>query len=103
MSAGERRKASGMAVQIEYLIAGALIMLVVIGVVYAAVLLAARRRKRVFDPEQITRAGARLVSKARYRGRRVFHYSDGGVVAETKHGFKPFESFDAYRYHVDRR
>ena len=103
MSAGELRKASGMAVNVEYLIAGALIMLVVIGLVYGLVMLVARRRMRVFEPEQITREGARLVSKARYRGRRVFHYSDGGVVAETKHGFKPFESFDAYRYHVDRR
>jgi hypothetical protein len=59
--------------------------------------------KENFEPEAISRNGARLVSKARYRGRRVFHYSDGEVIAETKRGFRPFESFDAYRYYVDRR
>jgi uncharacterized protein (DUF427 family) len=60
-------------------------------------------QKRNFEPDAISRTGARLVSKARYRGRRVFHYSDGEVIAETKRGFRPFESFDAYRYYVDRR
>jgi hypothetical protein len=61
------------------------------------------RRKRHFQPPSHSRNGARLVSKARYRGRRVYHYSDGEVIAETKRGYKPFESFDDYRYHVDRR
>ena len=61
------------------------------------------RRMRHFEPPARLHNGARLVSKARYRGRRVFHYSDGEVIAETRYGYKPFESFDAYRYHVDRR
>jgi hypothetical protein len=61
------------------------------------------RSKRHFRAPELSRNGARLVSKARYRGRRVFHYSDGEVIAETRRGYKPFESFDAYRYHIDRR
>ena len=47
-------------------------------------------------------SGARLVSRARYRGRRVVHYSDGSVLAETRFGFKSFESFDLYRQYIDR-
>lgn len=82
---------------------GAAGMLVIILLVAGLVAIGSVRRKKHFEPEPISRSGARLVSKARYRGRRVFHYSDGEVVAETKRGFKPFESFDAYRYYVDRR
>ena len=49
-----------------------------------------------------TETGARLVSRARYRGRRVAHYSDGSVLAETRLGFKSFESFEAYQRYIDR-
>jgi uncharacterized protein (DUF427 family) len=78
-------------------------MLVIILLGALIYVLGSGRRKRNFEPDAISRTGARLVSKARYRGRRVFHYSDGEVIAETKRGFRPFESFDAYRYYVDRR
>lgn len=46
--------------------------------------------------------GVKLVSRARYRGRRVAHYSDGSVLAETWFGFKSFESFEVYRRYIDR-
>lgn len=49
-----------------------------------------------------TPAGAQLVSRARYRGRRVAHYSDGSVLAETRIGFKSFESFEVYQHYIDR-
>jgi len=49
-----------------------------------------------------TATGARLVSRARYRGRRVAHYSDGSVLAETRIGFKSFESFEIYQRYIDR-
>ena len=86
-----------------YIVLGAAGMLAIILLGALIFVLGSGRRKRNFEPEATSRNGARLVSKARYRGRRVFHYSDGEVVAETKRGFKPFESFDAYRYYVDRR
>jgi hypothetical protein len=79
---------------------GTLVIVLLVALVYVA---GSGRRKRNFEPEVVSRNGARLVSKARYRGRRVFQHSDGEVVAETKRGFKPFESFDAYRHYVDRR
>ena len=80
--------------------AGTLAIMLMAWMAYGAV---ASRRKRHFEPPSHSRNGARLVSKARYRGRRVYHYSDGEVIAETRRGYKPFESFDDYRYHVDRR
>ena len=60
-------------------------------------------RRHRFQPLAVLRDGARLVSKARYRGRKVFHYSNGVVVGETKLGFRQFDSFDAYRQYVDQR
>ena len=80
--------------------AGTLVIMLLASLAYSAL---TSRRKRHFQPPAHSRNGARLVSKARYRGRRVYHYSDGEVIAETKRGYKPFESFDDYRYHVDRR
>jgi hypothetical protein len=80
--------------------AGTLAIMLLASLVFRAI---ASRRKRHFQPPSHSRNGARLVSKARYRGRRVYHYSDGEVIAETRLGYKPFESFDDYRYHVDRR
>ena len=78
-------------------------MLVLVLAALLVLLALGSRSKRDFEAPSLWRNGARLVSKARYRGRRVFHYSDGEVIAETRRGYKPFESFDAYRYHVDRR
>lgn len=78
-------------------------MLVPVLVAFLVFLALGSRSKRHFEAPALSRNGARLVSKARYRGRRVFHFSDGEVIAETRRGYKPFESFDAYRYHVDRR
>ncbi len=49
-----------------------------------------------------TANGVQLVSRARYRGRRVAHYSDGSVLAETRFGFKSFESFEVYQRYIDR-
>jgi hypothetical protein len=86
-----------------YIVMGAAGMLVIILLGALIFAIGSRRGKKNFEPDAISRSGARLVSKARYRGRRVFHYSDGEVVAETRRGFKPFESFDAYRFYVDRR
>jgi len=86
-----------------YISFGAIGMLVIMMLAWLAYCAIVSRRKRHFEPPSHSRNGARLVSKARYRGRRVYHYSDGEVIAETKRGYKPFESFDDYRYHVDRR
>lgn len=88
---------------VTYIVLGAAGTLVVILLASLAYIAITSRRKRHFEPPSHSRNGARLVSKARYRGRRVYHYSDGEVIAETKRGYKPFESFDDYRYHVDRR
>ena len=88
---------------VSYIVLGAAGMLVVMLVAFLLYLLLSGRSKKHFEAPAHSRNGARLVSKARYRGRRVFHYSDGEVIAETRRGYKPFESFDAYRYFVDRR
>ncbi len=64
-------------------------------------LLQMRKTKRWNDGGD-SPSGARRVSRARYRGRRVVHYSDGTVLAETRLGFKSFESFDQYRQYIDR-
>ena len=87
-----------------YIVSGALGMLAVMLVVALIFMLVNMRRNRKlsFDAE-ILPSGARLLSRAKYRGRRVAHYSDGSVIAETRRGPKAFESFDAYRYFVDRR
>ena len=59
-------------------------------------------KKRRWNDDCDSQSGARQVSRARYRGHRVLHYSDGSVLAETRFGFKPFESFDQYRQYIDR-
>ncbi|WP_108880545.1 hypothetical protein [Anderseniella sp. Alg231-50] len=64
-------------------------------------LLQMRKNKRWNDDSDLP-SGARQVSRARYRGHRVMHYSDGSVLAETRFGFKSFESFDLYRQYIDR-
>lgn len=64
-------------------------------------LLQMHKHKRWKD-DSASPSGARLVNRARYRGRRVMHYSDGTVLAETPFGFKLFESFDFYRQYIDR-
>ena len=64
-------------------------------------LLQMRKNKRWKDDRDAP-SGARLVSRARYRGRRVVHYSDGTVLAETRFGFRSFENFDLYRQYIDR-
>ncbi len=92
-----------MSESVTYIVLGAAGMLVIMMLVWLAYGAIVSRRKRHFEPPSHSRNGARLLSKARYRGRRVYHYSDGEVIAETKRGYKPFESFDDYRYHVDRR
>ncbi len=64
-------------------------------------LLQMRKNRRWNDNGDLP-SGARQVSRARYRGHRVMHYSDGSVLAETRFGFKSFESFDLYRQYIDR-
>ena len=59
-------------------------------------------KNRLWSDVANTGNGTKLVNRARYRGRRVAHYSDGSVVAETRFGFKPFENFEAYRRYIDR-
>ncbi len=61
-----------------------------------------KRKNRRWQDDRDAPSGARLVSRARYRGHRVVHYSDGSVLAETRFGFRSFESFDLYRQYVDR-
>ncbi|MGI9513986.1 MAG: hypothetical protein ACR2OL_13870 [Anderseniella sp.] len=70
-------------------------------VVIVQTLLQMRKTKR-WNDDRDAPSGARLVNRARYRGRRVVHYSDGSVLAETRFGFKSFGSFDLYRQYVDR-
>lgn len=70
-------------------------------VVMVETLLKINKNRRWADVAN-TGNGAQLVSRARYRGRRVAHYNDGSVVAETRIGFKPFESFEAYQRYIDR-
>jgi len=70
-------------------------------VVMVETLLQMNKNKRWADVGS-TPAGIQLVSRARYRGRRVAHYSDGSVLAETRFGFKPFESFEMYQRYIDR-
>ena len=60
------------------------------------------RKARRWKDDRDAPSGARLVSRARYRGHRVVHYSDGSVLAETRFGFKSFENFDRYRQYIDR-
>lgn len=64
-------------------------------------LLQMRKTKRWNDDSDAP-SGARMVNRARYRGHRVLHYSDGSVLAETRFGFRPFENFDQYRQYIDR-
>jgi hypothetical protein len=59
-------------------------------------------KKKCWNDDCDSPSGARQVSRARYRGYRVVHYSDGSVLAETRVGFKSFESFDLYRQYIDR-
>ncbi len=70
-------------------------------VVMVETLLKMNKKRRWADVENAA-AGAQLVSRARYRGRRVAHYSDGSVLAETRLGFKSFESFEVYQRYIDR-
>lgn len=86
-----------------YIVLVAAALLCVLLLVLVWLTFKSRRRSSHFEPPDFSETGARFVSKARYRGRRVFHYDDGGVLAETRRGFEAFENFDAYRYHVDRR
>ena len=44
-----------------------------------------------------------IVGRARYRGRRVLHYSDGSVAVQTSSGMQAFDNFDACRQFVDGR
>ena len=92
-----------MSSSVSYIVLSAAGMLALVLVSVLLFLAFGSRSKRNFAAPAISRNVARLVSKARYRGRRVFHYSDGEVIAETRFGYKSFESFDAYRYNVDRR
>lgn len=64
-------------------------------------LLQMRKNKRWSDDRDAP-SGANFVSRARYRGHRVMHYSDGSVLAETRFGFRSFENFDLYRQYIDR-
>ena len=64
-------------------------------------LLQLRKNKRWTDGRDAS-SGATLVSRARYRGHRVMHYSDGSVLAETRFGFRSFDNFDLYRQYIDR-
>ncbi|MEO9876134.1 MAG: hypothetical protein ABJM26_00175 [Anderseniella sp.] len=64
-------------------------------------LLHMRKNKRWTDDRDAP-SGATLVNRARYRGNRVMHYSDGSVMAETRLGFRSFENFDLYRQYIDR-
>ncbi len=70
-------------------------------VVMVETLLQMSKNKRWADVGN-TAAGIQLVNRARYRGRRVAHYSDGSVLAETRFGFKSFESFEMYQRYIDR-
>lgn len=70
-------------------------------IIIVQTLLQMRKNKRWNDDSDLP-SGARQVSRARYRGHRVMHYSDGSVLAETRFGFKSFESFDLYRQYIDR-
>jgi hypothetical protein len=60
------------------------------------------RKKKQWKDDSDAPSGASLVSRARYRGHRVMHYSDGSVLAETRLGFRSFENFDLYRQYIDR-
>jgi hypothetical protein len=92
-----------MSENITYLIAGAIGALAVLLIVFVLLKLIKRRKDRHMHSESTSPTGARMLSRARYRGRQVTHYSDGSVLAETRFGLKNFESFDAYRYYVDRK
>lgn len=70
-------------------------------VVMVETLLKMNKKRRWADVENAA-AGAQLVSRTRYRGRRVAHYSDGSVLAETRLGFKSFENFELYQRYIDR-
>ena len=70
-------------------------------VVIVHTLLQMHKNKRWKD-DRDAQSGASLVSRARYRGHRVIHYSDGSVLAETRFGFRSFENFDRYRQYIDR-
>ena len=70
-------------------------------VVIVHTLLQMHKNKRWKDDSDAP-SGASLVSRARYRGHRVIHYSDGSVLAETRFGFRSFENFDRYRQYIDR-
>lgn len=86
-----------------YLIAAALGALAALCIVIVVLKLLNRRRRSTLLDKDVSPSGARLLSRTRYRGRRVSHFSDGTVVAETRFSSKAFESFDAYRFYVDRK
>ena len=92
-----------MSYEITYILSGALGMLALLLAICLVVIAVKRMKRKDIGHNHTSPSGAKLLSTARYRGRRVAHYSDGTVIAETRFGSKSFESFDAYRYYVDRR